>query len=157
MGIKQGGNMELTRWDPFKDLQVLQDRMNRLFNESAGRLTGRTEEVLGGHWVPEVDIYEGEHEFVVKADLPGLEIKDIDIQIQENILTIKGERQIDQELVKDQYHRIERSYGSFQRSFTLPNIVDQEKVKAKFKDGVLEIRIPKQERAKPKQIQVETR
>jgi len=149
--------MELTRWDPFKDLQVLQDRMNRLFNESVGRLTGRPDEVFGGHWAPMVDIYEDDHEFVVKADLPGLEIKDIDLQIQENILTLKGERRMEKEVEKDRYHRIERSYGSFQRSFTLPNIVDQEKVKARFKDGVLEIRIPKLERAKPKQIQVEVR
>ena len=149
--------MELTRWDPFKDLQVLQDRMNRLFNESVGRLTGKTDEVFGGFWVPAADIYEDDHEFVVKADLPGLEIKDIDLQIQENIVTLKGERLLEKEVEQDRYHRIERSYGSFQRSFTLPNIVDQEKVKARFKNGVLEIRIPKLERAKTKQIQVETR
>jgi len=149
--------MELTRWDPFKDLQALQDRMNRLFHESTGRLLGRPDEVFGGQWVPVVDILEEDQEFVVKAELPGMESKDLDIQIQENILTIRGEKHLDQEVQKDRYHRIERSYGSFQRSFTLPNIVDQEKVKAKFKDGLLEIKIPKVERAKPKQIQVDTR
>jgi HSP20 family protein len=104
-----------------------------------------------------VDIFEDDQAFVVKADLPGLEIKDIDLQIQENILTLKGERRMEKEVEKDRYLRIERSYGSFQRSFTLPNIVDPEKVKARFKDGVLEIRIPKLEKAKPKQIQVEVR
>jgi len=149
--------MELTRWDPFRDLQALQDRMNRLFSESVSRVTGRSDEVFGGHWAPTVDIFEDDQAFVVKADLPGLEIKDIDLQIQENILTLKGERRMEKEVEKDRYHRIERSYGSFQRSFTLPNIVDPEKVKAKFKDGVLEIRIPKLERAQPKQIQVEVR
>jgi HSP20 family protein len=148
--------MELTRWDPFRDLQSLQDRMNRLFSESVARVTGKPDEVFGGNWAPTVDIYDDDHEFVVKADLPGLEIKDIDLHIQENILTLKGERHMEKEVEKDRYHRIERSYGSFQRSFTLPNIVDPEKVKARFKDGVLEIRIPKLERAKPKQIQVET-
>lgn len=146
--------MELTRWDPFKDLQALQDRMNRLFQEGVGR-TGRSDEVLGGHWIPAVDIYEDDQEFVVKAELPGLESKDVDVQIQENVLTLKGERRLEREIDKERYHRLERSYGTFQRSFTLPNIVEQEKVKAKFKDGVLEIRIPKEERVKPKQIKVE--
>lgn len=149
--------MELTRWDPFRNLQALQDRMNRLFNESVGRVTGRPDEVFGGQWAPVVDIYEDDHEFVVKAELPGLEIKDIDLQIQENILTLRGERRLEKEVQKERYHRLERSYGSFQRSFTLPNIVNQETVKAKFKDGVLEIRIPKLEQAKPKQIPVEIR
>jgi HSP20 family protein len=149
--------MELTRWDPFKDLQVLQDRMNRLFNESVGRMTGRNEEVFGGHWIPAVDIFEEDSEFVVKAELPGMEIKDIDLQIQENILTLRGEKRLEKEVEKEQYHRIERAYGTFQRSFTLPNIVDREKVKARFKEGVLEIRLPKQEQAKPKQIPVENR
>lgn len=146
--------MELTRWDPFRDLQALQDRMNRLF-EGVGRISGRPDEVYGGHWVPAVDVYEGDHEFVVKADLPGMDIKDVDVQIQENVLTIRGERQADKGIEKERYHRIERAYGTFQRSFTLPNIVDQEKVKARFKDGVLEIVIPKQDRAKPKQIRIE--
>ena len=146
--------MELTRWDPFKDLQALQDRMNRLFQEGVGR-TGRSDEVLGGHWIPVVDIYEDDQEFVVKAELPGLESKDVDVQIQENVLTLKGERRLEREIDKERYHRLERSYGTFQRSFTLPNIVEEEKVKAKFKDGVLEIRIPKEERVKPKQIKVE--
>jgi HSP20 family protein len=131
--------------------------MNRLFSESVSRVTGRSDEVFGGQWAPTVDIFEDDQAFVVRADLPGLEIKDIDLQIQENILTLKGERRMEKEVDKDRYHRIERSYGSFQRSFTLPNIVDPEKVKARFKDGVLEIRIPKLEKAKPKQIQVEVR
>lgn len=148
--------MELTRWDPFKDLQTLQERMNRLFNEGVGRLAGRSDEVFGGNWVPCVDIYEEDHEFVVLAELPGLDIKDIDLQVQENVLTLKGERRrLEKEIQKERYHRLERSYGSFQRSFTLPNIVDQEKVTAKLKNGVLELRISKQEKAKPKQIQVQ--
>ncbi len=91
----------------------------------------------------------------MKAELPGLESKDVDVQIQENVLTLKGERRLEREIDKERYHRLERSYGTFLRSFTLPNIVEQEKVKAKFKDGVLEIRIPKEERVKPKQIKVE--
>lgn len=147
--------MELTRWDPFKDLQALQERMNRLFSESAGRLTGRNEEVYGGYWIPAVDIYEGDAEFIVLAELPGMERKDIDLQIQENVLTLKGEKRQVRDLKQERYHRVERSYGTFQRSFTLPKIVDAEKVNARFKDGVLEIKVPKLERAKPKQIPVE--
>ena len=147
--------MNLIRWDPFKDLQGLQDRMNRLFNESTGRLTGRAEDVFGGQWAPVVDIYESDQEFIVNAELPGLEIKDLDLQIQENVLTLKGEKRMEKEVKEDRYHRVERAYGAFQRTFALPKSVDSEKVKARLKDGVLEIRIPKLERVWPKNIPVE--
>lgn len=146
--------MDLVRWDPFKDLQSLQERMNRLFGESVGRWTGGTEDVFGGQWGPPVDIHESDQEFVVTAEVPGLEIKDLDLQIQENVLTLKGEKRVERTDKQDRYHRVERIHGTFHRSFALPKSVDQEKVQAKLKDGVLEIRIPKVEKVKPKHIPV---
>ncbi len=147
--------MDLVRWDPFKDLQGLQDRMNNLFSETTGRRTGRYEDLFGGQWSPRVDIYETKEAFVVSAEVPGMDLKDLDLQIQENVLTLKGDRRFEREVEEDSYHRVERAYGTFQRSFALPKTVDQDNVKAGLKDGVLEVRIPKQERVKPKQVQVE--
>ena len=134
--------MTIVRWEPYRDLMGLQDRMNRLFGESyrgAAARTGDDEWALGGSWAPAVDIFE----------------KDGNIEVENNVLTLQGERKFDQEVQKDSFHRVERAYGSFTRSFTLPNVVDTEKIKAEFKDGVLKLTLPKREEAKPKQIHVQ--
>jgi HSP20 family protein len=143
--------MAIVRWDPFRDLQ---ERMNRMFDDSY-RGTGRGEDWgLGGAWAPPVDIYEKDGNIVVKAELPGVDPKDVDVRVENNTLTIRGERKIDNEVKQESYHRVERAYGTFTRSFSLPSVLDQEKIKAEFKDGVLQVTLPKHERALPKQINI---
>lgn len=144
--------MALTRWDPFRDLDVLQDRMNRLFDD-AGR-GWRTEPASTTTWSPSVDIFETEGEIVVKAELPGMDRKDVVLNLENNVLTLKGERRFEKETKEENYHRIERSYGSFSRAFSIPATVDEEKIRADYKDGVLKIVLPKKEQAKPKQIRI---
>jgi HSP20 family protein len=141
----------LTRWDPFRELNVLQDRMNRLFQDYAPR---GEQELTAGNFVPPVDIYEDEQGISVKAELPGVDPKDVDVRVENNTLTIKGERKFEKEEKEENFHRIERRYGSFVRSFTLPNTVDTDTVKADFDNGVLSIRLSKRAEAKPKQIKV---
>jgi HSP20 family protein len=148
--------MAIMRWEPFRDLLSLQERMNRLFEESARGLgRGQEEDWVMGAWAPAVDIYEKGTDVVLKAELPGVEPKDVDIRIENNVLTLKGERKVDNEVRRESFHRVERSYGAFTRSFTLPSTVDTTNVKADYKDGVLRITLPKREEAKPKQIQVD--
>ncbi|MBI3812930.1 MAG: Hsp20/alpha crystallin family protein [Nitrospinae bacterium] len=147
--------MALVRWEPFKDLLSIHDRMNKLFEDAFFRAPGMEEGIAKGTWVPAVDIYETQNDIVLKAELPGLEQKDITVEVKDNILILKGERKFEKEVKEENYHRIERSYGTFQRVFTLPGTVQQDKVKAKFKDGVLEITMSKEEKAKPKMIKVE--
>lgn len=147
--------MALVRWEPFKDLLSIHDRMNRLFEDTFYRGKGLEEELTKGTWTPSVDIYETQEDIVLKAELPGLEQKDISIEVRDNTLTLRGEKKFEKEVKEENYHRIERSYGTFQRMFTLPDTVQQDKVKAKFKDGVLEIIMPKVEKAKPKLIKVD--
>jgi HSP20 family protein len=144
--------MTLVRWDPFHDLLTLQDRMNRLFDESMRG--ARPADESSTTWSPAVDIYETENEIVLKAELPEVDQKEIDIQIENSTLTIQGERKPDTAVKQENYHRIERAYGRFNRSFTLPNLVDQENIKAEYKDGVLKIELPKREERKSKQIKV---
>jgi HSP20 family protein len=145
--------MAVVRWDPFRDLNTLQDRMNRLFDD-AGR-TWRTDEPSATTtWSPAVDIFETEGEIVVKAELPGMERNDITLNLEKNVLTLKGERRLEKETKEDNYHRIERSYGGFSRAFAIPATVDDEKIRAEYKDGVLKIELPKKEQAKPKQIRI---
>ena len=147
--------MPIVRWEPFRDLLSLQERMNRLFEESARGLgRGQEEDWSMGAWAPAVDIYEQGTDVVLKAELPGVEPKDVDIRIKNNVLTLRGERKVDNEVKKESYHRVERSYGTFSRAFTLPSTVDTANVKAEYKDGVLRITLPKREEAKPKQIQI---
>ena len=151
--------MAIVRWEPFRDLLSLQDRMNRLFHESyrgasPGPAPNEEDWALGGSWAPAVDIYEQEGNIVLKAELPGIDSKDVDIRLENNVLTLRGERKLDEEVKRDNYHRVERSYGTFTRSFTLPTVVDQEKIKAEYKDGVLRVTLPKHEEAKPKQISI---
>ena len=148
--------MAIVRWEPFRDLVSLQDRMNRLFDESfrgVGR-AGAEEDWALGAWAPAVDIYEQDGNIVLKAELPGIDPKDVDVRVENNVLTLRGERKFDDEVKKENYHRVERAYGAFSRSFTLPTVVDTEKIKAEFKDGVLRVTLPKKEEAKPKQISI---
>jgi HSP20 family protein len=149
--------MAIVRWEPFRDLVSLQERMNRLFDESfrgLGRFGAEDDWSLGGTWAPAVDIYEHEGNIVLKAELPGVDGKDVDVRVENNVLTLRGERKLDQEVKRENYHRIERSYGSFTRSFTLPTVVDTSNIKAEYKDGVLRVTLPKREEAKPRQIQI---
>jgi HSP20 family protein len=146
--------MTLTKWDPFKDLLTLQDRMNRLFDESVRNVKTGDEALSTAIWSPAVDIYETDDEVVVKAELPEVNQKDIDIQIESNTLTLRGERKFNKETKKENFHRIERAYGTFSRSFTLPGTIDQERISADYKDGILKISMPKREETKPKQIKV---
>ncbi|AMY09647.1 Spore protein SP21 [Luteitalea pratensis] len=146
--------MTLVRFDPFRELSTLQDRLNRIFADAYPRrydddLTQR------GEWFPPVDIYEnGSDEIVLKAELPGLRREDIDLRVENNTLTLRGERKRDTEIKQEQYHRVERSYGAFSRSFTLPSRIDTENVRAEFKEGVLSIKLPVKAEAKPRQIEV---
>jgi HSP20 family protein len=141
----------LTRWEPVRGLTSLQDQVNRVFHEAFDR-TGEDSSLSA--WAPSVDIYETEHELVVKADLPEIDPKDLDIRVENNILTIRGERKFAKQVNEDKYLRVERSYGSFARSFTLASTVNPEAIKADYQNGVLTLSIPKREEAKPKQIKV---
>ena len=142
----------ITRWDPFRELATLQDRMNRLFQETAG--SGETSLTNAGSFIPPVDVYEDEQGLRLKLEVPGVEEKDLDVRIENNVLTVRGERKFEKEEKEEKFHRIERRYGSFARSFTLPNTVDAEKVSAEYKNGVLELKLSKKAEAKPKQIKV---
>ncbi len=141
----------LTRWDPFRELSTLQDRMNRLFQDFA---PGREDELMTTGFVPPVDVYEDEHAITLKLEVPGVEQKDIDVRLENSTLTIRGERKFEKEEKEENFHRIERRYGSFARSFSLPNTVDAEQASAEFENGVLKIRLAKKAEAKRKQIKV---
>jgi HSP20 family protein len=147
--------MALVRWEPFRDLLSLQERMNRMIDESyRGRTSAEDDWALGGSWAPAVDIYEHEGNIVLTAELPGVDPKEVDVRVENNVLTLRGQRKWSNEVKRESYHRIERSYGSFTRSFTLPNVVDTEKIKADFKDGMLKLVLPKKEEARPRQISI---
>ena len=148
--------MAIVRWEPFRDMVAVQDRLNRIFDEAVRGNPRVSEEdwALGGQWAPSVDIFEHEGNLVLKAELPGIEPKDVDVRVENNVLTLQGERKFESEVKREKYHRVERAYGTFSRSFTLPNVVDTEKIKAEYKDGVLQVTLPQREEAKPKQIQV---
>jgi HSP20 family protein len=141
----------IARFEPFRATTTLQDQVNRLFNDVLDRTSGESNLTA---WAPSVDIYETEHELVVKADLPEVDTKDLDIRVENNILTIRGERKFEKKVNEENYLRVERSYGSFARSFTLANTVNSEAIKADYQNGVLTLSIPKREEAKPKQIKV---
>jgi HSP20 family protein len=141
----------LSRFEPFRGVTTLQDQINRLFNEAFDRTS---DEANLTTWAPAVDIYETEHELVVKADIPEIKPEELDIRVENNILTIRGERKFEKKVNEDNYLRVERSYGSFSRSFSLANTVNAEAIKADYKNGVLTLSIPKREEAKPKQIKV---
>ena len=146
--------MAIVRWnDPFREFAQLQDRINRVFND-----TYRADEGLmtSGAWVPPVDIFQnGDHEVVIKAELPDLTREDIDITVDNGTLTLKGEKKLSQEVKEEQFHRIERRCGTFSRSFSLPQTVDTGKVAAEYKNGVLTIRLPMREEAKPRSVKID--
>ena len=139
----------LTRWDPWRDLQRLQDEVGRVFDD---RLMPRTGESVG--WTPKVDIFEDEEGVALRFELAGVEPKDVDIRFENGVLTLRGERKMEKEEKKENYHRVELSYGTFTRSFSLPGTIDAEKIKAESKHGVLTVLLPKKPEAKPKSIQV---
>ncbi len=144
--------MSITRWEPFHGLNTLQEQVNRLFEDRFAR--SRSGQAELGSWAPAVDIYETENELVVKADLPDVQEKDIDVRVENNTLTIRGERKFNNEVHEDNYLRVERAYGTFTRSFSLPNTVNTEGIRAEYRNGVLNVAMPKREETKPKQIKI---
>jgi len=142
----------LTRWEPFREFSTLQDRMNRLFRETQGN--SQDESLISSSFAPAVDVYEDEHNVTLKIEVPGIDEKDIDVRIENNTLTVHGERKIEKEEKEENYRRVERQYGGFTRTFSLPPTVDAEKVQADYDKGVLKITLPKKAEAKPKQIKV---
>jgi HSP20 family protein len=142
----------MIRWNPYQNVNTLQDQFNRLFESS---LSNRgTEATTLTTWAPAVDIYETENELVLKADLPDINEKDLDVRVENNMLSIRGERKFETSVKEDNYLRIERSYGSFSRSFSLPNTVSTDAVRAEYRNGVLTVSLPKRAEAKPKQVKV---
>lgn len=143
----------LMRWDPFRELEEMSDRLNRMFARPATRTNGK-ETIIVADWTPTVDISETDGEYQIKAEIPDVKKEDVKVTLEDGVLTIQGERKQEKEEKGKKYHRVERSYGSFVRSFSLPDLIDEEKVKAEFKDGVLNLHLPKSEKAKPKAIEV---
>lgn len=146
--------MTLMRWDPFKNVAALQDRINRIFEETFPRSREMNEDITTCAWTPSVDVYESDEGIVVEMDLPGVRKEDVAVEIKENILDIRGERSADKTVAEGNYYRQERSFGTFHRSFRMQAPIDPVKIKARFKDGVLRILIPGSEEEKPKKIAV---
>jgi HSP20 family protein len=146
--------MALARWTPYRDMMSIRDEMNRVLNEAFGRGSNDESAWSSGAWAPPVDIYETGDALVMKAELPGFGKDDINIEMKDNVLVIKGERKREDEVKEGSYHRTERVYGAFQRSFMLPTTVDQENIRASYRDGVLELHLPKVQAAQPKRIAV---
>jgi HSP20 family protein len=144
----------LTRFYPYRELNTLQDRVNRLFHESFTGGEGRDESLATSTFAPAVDVYEDEHNITLKIEVPGIDEKDIDVRIENKTLTVHGERKFEKEEKEENYRRVERQYGSFSRTFTLPNSVDTESVSADYEKGVLKIKFAKKAESKPKQIKV---
>jgi HSP20 family protein len=145
--------MTLVRWDSMRNMAAHQARMSRMFEGFYG---SPQEDLARGSWVPAVDIYSnGQHELVLKAELPDMKEEEIDLTVEDNTLTLRGERRLDTQVTEEQFHRIERNYGPFARTFALPPTVDAGKVSAEYKAGVLTVRLPLREEAKPKQIKVQ--
>jgi HSP20 family protein len=143
--------MVVTRWDPFREIATLQNRVNGIFQDY-GR--GQDELTTTTSFVPAVDVYEDEHKVVLKLEIPGVSQEDVDIRVENNTLTVRGERKFEKEEKEENFHRVERRYGSFARSFSLPNTLDTENVQANYENGVLKIELAKRAEAKPKQIKV---
>ncbi len=145
----------ITRWDPFKELDELQSRMTTLLGRAPVKTNGgKKEDMTVAEWAPLVDITEDEHVYLIKAELPDIKKEDVKVAVLDDVLSVSGERKSEKEEKGKKFHRIERSYGSFYRSFTLPEDADGQKVAAEFKDGLLKVRLPKSEKAKPKSIDV---
>ncbi len=147
--------MTLVRWQPFQNMLAAEREFDRLFRDPFTTFGAEREaEPSTRPWAPAVDIYETENSIVLKAELPGIDPKDVEVRVEDNTLYLKGERRFEKETKDENYHRVERSYGSFARSFSLPNSIDADKVVAEYKDGVLNLTLPKREEAKPKTIRI---
>lgn len=146
--------MDIVRWEPFRDLLTTQDRFNRLLNATFPQLFGE-EGISARGWAPAVDIYETDDNLVLKAELPGVDPKDVEVRVEDNTLYLKGERKHEREVKEENYHRVERSYGSFSRTFRLPSSINAGRVKAEYKEGLLTLTMPKREEAKPKTIKID--
>ena len=146
--------MALVRWDPFRELEEMSGRLNRIFARSEARTSNGKETMIIADWTPSVDISETEGEYQIKAEIPDVRKDDVKVTVEDGVLTIQGRRNQEKEEKGTKYHRIERSYGSFARTFSLPDVIEADKVNAEFKDGVLNLRLPKSEKAKPKAIEV---
>lgn len=145
--------MAIVRWEPFRDLLTTQDRFNRLFNDTLGNVFG-ADQLNAKGWTPAVDIYETDHSLVFKAEIPGIDPKDLEVRVEDGTLYLKGERKYEHEVKEESYHRVERSYGSFARTFSLPRTINTEEIKADYKDGLLTLTMPKKEEAKPKTVKI---
>jgi Molecular chaperone (small heat shock protein) len=145
--------MSIVRYDPFRDLRSLQDEVNRLFSTNLTRAFGE-EGIARGAWNPSVDIYENKDQIVLEAELPGMKREDFDLSIENNVITLRGERRFEKKDESDNYHRVERAYGSFTRSFTLPQTVQAESVTAEYRNGVLRVVMPKREEVKARRIEI---
>ena len=143
--------MAITRYNPIHEMVGLSDRLNRMFEEISGF---NVDNEITGSWAPAVDVYESENAIEIKADLPGMTEKDIDVTVENNTLTIKGERKFENEEKRESYHRVERQHGSFYRSFQLPNTVDVTRINGNFRNGILELALPKKEETRPKKIAI---
>ena len=146
--------MTLVRWNPIRDFSVLHNQMNRLFEDAMGTWLGESNGRGNTNWVPLADIYENDNDLIVRAELPGVDPKMVDLRVENNVLTIRGERPFEPNVEQENYHRLERSYGTFSRSFTLPATIDADKIRAEYRDGILNLTLPKSEKAKPKRIQI---
>ena len=144
--------MNIIKYDPFREMRSLQDEVNRLFASSFSR--GDDNELMRGAWSPQVDIFENKDQIVLEAELPGMKPEDVNISIENNVLTLHGERKFEKKDEKDNFHRVERAYGSFTRSFTLPPTVSSENAQAEFENGVLRLTLAKREEAKPRRIEI---
>ena len=145
--------MAIIRWDSFKDMITLREKMNRLFEDYYPART-QEKDMMTSTWAPSVDIYESENELVLTAELPGIKEEDIEIKLEDNTLSIKGDRKFEKATKEENYHRIERSYGSFYRSFTLPRNIDQDKIRAESENGILKVTMPKKAELKPKKVKI---
>lgn len=143
--------MAITRFDPFREVQTLQSRMNALFRD----MNGDNDPLTTASFVPPVDIYEDDKKVVLKLEVPGIDEKDLDVRMENHTLTVKGERKLETEEKEENFHRIERRYGSFFRAFTLPSTVDSENIKANYRNGILRLELAKKAEAQPKQIKVD--
>ncbi|ADV84699.1 Hsp20/alpha crystallin family protein [Terriglobus saanensis] len=147
--------MTITRFSPLHDVAVLQNRLNSIFSDFARPTTGETESLNSGSFTPPVDIYEDPQKLALRIEVPGIRPEDVDIRVENTTLTVRGERKFATEDKEENFHRVERRYGSFVRSFTLPQTLDTEQIKANYEHGVLTLELPKKPEAKPKQIKIE--
>jgi len=146
--------MTVVRWNPIREFSVFQNQMNRLFEDAMGTWLGESNGTGNTNWVPLADIYENDSDLIAKVELPGVDPNRVDVRVENNVLTIRGERPFDQKVAQENYHRLERSFGTFSRSFALPMTIDADKIHAEYRDGILNLTLPKSERAKPKRIQI---